>query len=61
MGKYEIQIPKQKILDKGYYVDTIGKNTERIKEYIKNQLEEDKTIKQLCIAEAFDPFEKYSK
>ncbi len=35
MGKYEIQIPKQKILSKGYYVDTIGKNTERIKEYIK--------------------------
>lgn len=46
---------------KGYYVDTIGKNTERIKEYIKNQLEEDKTIKQLCIAEAFDPFTKHGK
>ncbi len=46
---------------KGYYVDTVGKNTERIKEYIKNQLEEDKTIEQLCIAEAFDPFEKHSK
>ncbi len=46
---------------KWYYVDTVGKNTERIKEYIKNQLEEDKTIEQLCIAEAFDLFEKHSK
>ena len=26
---------------KGYYVDTVGKNTNRIKEYIKNQLKED--------------------
>ena len=46
---------------KGYYVDTVGKNTERIKEYIQNQLEEDRTVEQLCIAEAFDPFEKHGK
>ncbi len=41
---------------KGYYVDTVGKNTERIKEYIRTQLDEDKTMEQLCIAEVFDPF-----
>lgn len=27
---------------RGYYVDTVGKNTEKIKEYIANQLKEDK-------------------
>ena len=27
---------------KGYYVDTAGKNTKMIKEYIKNQLKQDK-------------------
>ncbi|HAZ6490472.1 TPA: IS200/IS605 family transposase, partial [Escherichia coli] len=27
----------------GYYVDTVGKNTAKIREYIKHQLEEDKT------------------
>ena len=26
---------------RGFYVDTIGKNTKRISEYIKNQLKED--------------------
>ena len=28
---------------RGYYVDTAGKNTKKISEYIKNQLEEDKS------------------
>ena len=36
---------------KGYYVDTVGKNTRRIAEYIRNQLEEDKLGDQLSIAE----------
>ena len=27
---------------RGYYVDTVGKNTKAIKEYIANQLKEDK-------------------
>ena len=30
----------------GYYVDTVGKNTKKIKEYIANQLKEDKRIEQ---------------
>ncbi len=29
---------------KGYYVDTVGKNKERIAEYIRTQLEEDRTM-----------------
>ena len=32
---------------KGYYVDTIGKNETRIREYIKHQLDEDKLGEQL--------------
>ena len=41
---------------RGYYVDTVGKNTERIKEYIANQLKEDKIAEQMSITEAIDPF-----
>ena len=36
---------------KGYYVDTTGKNTSRIVEYIKNQLKEDQMGEQLTISE----------
>lgn len=32
---------------RGYYVDTAGKNTKRIAEYIKNQLKEDKMYDQM--------------
>ena len=41
---------------RGYYVDTVGKNTKKIQEYIKNQLEEDKLADQLTIKEYIDPF-----
>lgn len=41
---------------RGYYVDTVGKNTEKIKEYIANQLKEDKYIEQMSITELLDPF-----
>ena len=34
---------------KGYYVDTVGKNTTAIKEYIANQLERDKEMDQLVL------------
>ena len=36
---------------KGYYVDTTGKNTSRIVEYIKKQLKEDQMGEQLTISE----------
>ena len=41
---------------RGYYVDTVGKNTRAIDEYIKNQLEEDKQYEQLTMKEMIDPF-----
>lgn len=34
---------------RGYYVDTVGKNANRIAEYIKRQLEEDRARKQLTM------------
>ena len=41
---------------KGYYVDTVGKNTAAIKEYIANQLKKDKESEQLSIFDSRDPF-----
>ena len=41
---------------RGYYVDTVGKNAKIIKEYIKNQLEEDYTSDQISLKEYMDPF-----
>ena len=43
---------------RGYYVDTVGKNTAKIKEYIANQLKEDKEVEQMTITELVDPFKK---
>ena len=40
---------------KGYYVDTVGKKTERIREYIQNQLREDQLGEQLSFNPK-DPF-----
>mgnify|MGYP002524341542 FL=1 len=37
---------------RGYYVDTVGKNANRIAEYIKHQLDEDRLGDQLRIPEA---------
>jgi len=41
---------------RGYYVDTVGKNTQKIKEYIANQLKEDKLTEQMTITEVIDLF-----
>ena len=43
---------------RGYYVDTVGKNTAKIQEYIANQLKEDKEVEQMTITELVDPFKK---
>ena len=40
---------------RGYYVDTTGKNTQKIKEYIANQLKEDQLNGQLTMEEV-NPF-----
>lgn len=41
---------------RGYYVDTAGKNANKIQEYIKNQLEEDYMADQISMKEFIDPF-----
>ena len=41
---------------KGYYVDTVGKNTKAITEYIADQLKRDKEADQLSIFDPRDPF-----
>ena len=45
---------------KGYYVDTVGKNENRIKEYIRNQLAEDQLGDQMSIPGA-DPYLRKKK
>ena len=41
---------------RGYYVDTVGKNKQKIAEYIRTQLEEDQVSDQISIKEYSDPF-----
>ena len=40
---------------RGYYVNTVGKNTKKISEYIQNQLREDEMSEQLTL-DFEDPF-----
>ena len=40
----------------GYYVSTVGKNEKPIREYIKNQLQEDYMEDQISLKEYIDPF-----
>ena len=41
---------------RGYFVDTVGKNKQRIQEYIKRQLEQDQIADQLSLKEFTNPF-----
>lgn len=41
---------------RGYYVDTVGRNKERIAQYIREQLQEDIANDQLSLKEYIDPF-----
>ena len=41
---------------RGYYVDTVGKNTAAIKAYIQNQRKEDLEYEQMSLVEYIDPF-----
>ena len=41
---------------RGYYVDTVGRNEKAIREYVKNQLQEDIMNDQLTFKEYIDPF-----
>ena len=41
---------------RGYFVDTVGRNEQAIKQYIKNQMEEDYMEDQMTLKEYIDPF-----
>ncbi len=46
----------RKFWARGYFVDTVGKNEEIIREYIHTQLQEDKLADQMSMKEFIDPF-----
>ena len=54
-GELKYKYRNREFWCKGYYVDTTGKNTARIAEYIANQLKEDQLGEQLVIGES-SPF-----
>ena len=41
---------------RGYYVDTVGRNRQRIEQYIRDQLREDQIADQLILFEEYNPF-----
>lgn len=41
---------------RGYYVNTVGRNREKIQQYIRDQLREDYIADQLSLFEEYDPF-----
>ena len=48
-GELKYKYRNREFWCRGYYVDTVGKNTARIAEYIQNQLKEDKLCQQLTL------------
>ena len=55
-GNLKFKYRNREFWCRGYYVDTAGKNANKIKEYIKNQLKEDEEMTQLSIDFKGDPF-----
>ena len=53
----EYKYGNRKFWARGYFVDTVGKNTKRIKNYIANQLKEDQEREQLTLDLEY-PFKK---
>jgi len=41
---------------RGHYVDTVGRNEKQIREYVKNQLQDDIAADQISLMEYIDPF-----
>ena len=55
-GNLKFKYRNREFWCRGFYVDTVGKNTKKIKEYIINQLKEDEEMTQLIIDFQGDPF-----
>ena len=41
---------------RGYFVDTVGRNKKKIREYIRHQLDDDQMTDQISMKEYLDPF-----
>ena len=54
-GNMKFKYRNRQFWCRGYYVDTVGKNTWKIKQYIKKQLDEDRALDQLTL-DLSDPF-----
>ena len=54
-GNLKFKYRNREFWCKGYYVDTVRKNTKAIKEYIATQLKQDKEISQMSIDDLDDP------
>ena len=50
-GELQYKYRNREFWCRGYYVDTVGKNTKAIAEYIKHQLDEDKLGEQMTMLE----------
>lgn len=48
-GNMKFKYRNRQFWCRGYYVDTVGKNTRKIKEYIAHQLDEDRATDQLTL------------
>ena len=55
-GNMKFKYRNREFWCRGFYVDTVGKNTKKIKEYIQKQLKEDEEMTQLSIDFQGDPF-----
>ena len=55
-GNLKFKYRNRQFWCRGYYVDTTGKNTQKIATYIRQQLEEDKLGEQLSLSYEGDPF-----
>lgn len=55
-GNWKYKYTNRSFWCRGYFVDTAGKNTKKIAEYIKNQLKEDQIEDQITMRELTDPF-----
>ena len=55
-GNLKFKYRNRQFWCRGYYVDTVGKNKQKIANYIRQQLEEDKLGNQLSLPYAEDPF-----
>lgn len=54
-GNMKFKYRNRQFWCRGYFVDTTGKNTKKIREYISNQLKEDRLAEQMTLEE-IDPF-----